>query len=242
MLTPGKRKAPLREGDKGLLLRGSAAAGTGGPPAGGTRSGVVSPLRRRVTLPTAAKSPKRRLETKVSKTFLCLLRGTSLFRRRVKLGLTFFPRRSAGQVVADSRFAEPAHAGPQQQPLAGPALLSGPLAQTFLRKPSPAAPRRGKDQACLQTSRAQNYPDFGLERQRAAARRQVKFPPAPVSSAWPGFVVPRKWGSGDCAVAQWELCVRCPRQFFGDFLIAQKVTRPAGRNLPCRLGGKIRNQ
>ena len=105
-----------------------------------------------------------------------------------------------------------------------------------------AAPRRGKDQACLQTSRAQNYPDFGLERQRAAARRQVKFPPAPVSSAWPGFVVPRKWGSGDCAVAQWELCVRCPRQFFGDFLIAQKVTRPAGRNLPCRLGGKIRNQ
>jgi len=33
--------------------------------------GIVSPLRRRVTLPTAAKSPKRRLETKVSKNFLC---------------------------------------------------------------------------------------------------------------------------------------------------------------------------
>ena len=62
-------------------------------PAAGTKNLEISPLRRRVTFPTAEKSPKRRLETKVSNTFLPLLRGTFFSCRRVMPGLYRFLRR-----------------------------------------------------------------------------------------------------------------------------------------------------
>ena len=46
---------------------------------------------------------------------------------------------------------------------------------------------------------------WNAQRQRAATHRPVKFPPAPDSSAKPGFVVPRKWGSGDDSPCQGEM-------------------------------------
>ena len=42
---------------------------------------------------------------------------------------------------------------------------------------------------------------------------------------------PRKWGPGGKRSYGHEVPVgRVPRRFFGDFLIVEKVTRPAGRN------------
>lgn len=58
----------------------------------GRKVGVISPLRRRVPFPTAEKVPKRRLETKVSNTFLSRLRGTDCSRRRVVAGHRSNPR------------------------------------------------------------------------------------------------------------------------------------------------------
>ena len=72
-----------------------------------------------------------------------------------------------------------------------------------------AHPRRGTGQARLQTGRTQDHVTWDAERQRAAAHRQVRFPPAPDFTAEPGLVHSRKWGSGGKEI---ENAGRFPRE------------------------------
>ena len=104
-----------------------------------------------------------------------------------------------------------------------------------------AQPRRGTGQARLQTGRTQDHETWDAERQRAAARSQARFLPAPGSTAWPPLVHSRNGGPGARRLKtrvvspvrnESVFLIDGPRRSFGDFLIAQKVTRPAGRNIP----------
>ena len=85
--------APLRERGQRAFVEGLRCGGDGGSACGRDEewSGFAAPAAS--DFANSGKSPKRRLETKVSKTFLCLLRGTSFFRRRVGAGLCSFLRR-----------------------------------------------------------------------------------------------------------------------------------------------------
>ena len=71
----------------------------------------ISPRRRRVTLPTAAKSPKRRLETKVSKTFLYRLRGSPTPTGASNWDTAQTCAAAADLAVDDGAFVGPARAG-----------------------------------------------------------------------------------------------------------------------------------